>query len=86
MDFNFAKVAVGDQITFRNGGVSVVREVNHNGGGEFYPIQIKIEGYHAGEDWWSYDGDGIHGEGTGGDGEHDFDVLVIEREAMSMMK
>lgn len=62
---------------FRCGAVVDIREYVHNKSDEFFPHKIKLEGYHAGDSYWSYDNAGNHGQGTGPSEEYPFDIMKI---------
>lgn len=86
MDFDLRKLAVGDVVTFRCGGTATIRETSPTDDVDF-PIQIKIEGYHAqGSGEWGYSSDGSHAQGTGPLDEYPFDIVKVERQPMIMEK
>lgn len=65
-------------VKFRCGGVAAIRKYWFKKDEKYYPHCIRLEGYHAGDDFWSYNDEGEHGQGTGPeDGNYPFDILSI---------
>ena len=77
-DWDLSKVAPGDRLTLRCGGLVVVCAVEQSKSGH-YPIGIRLEGFHAmSTDPWTFNRHGSNGEGTGLE-DCPFDILRVER-------
>lgn len=83
-DMNLNHVAAGDTVTFRCGGVATVQKVKESDDTTFYPIELEISGLHThGQTGWIYDETGGHGDATGPDRQAPFDILRVDREAVT---
>lgn len=76
---DMTKLKAGKRVRFRNGGISKVREVKHDGS-EFYPITIRLNNFHASNtDPWCYDMRGMCGQQTGSGNTCPFDIMEVLR-------
>lgn len=70
-------LVAGKRVRFRNGGISRVRYVKQ-GKSDFFPIELQLVNFHAGDEVWSYDNNGHCGQATGNDGSMcPFDIMEV---------
>lgn len=75
---NLDEIQTDNVVTFACGGTATVRK-HDRAGSPWYPIRIKLHGFHPGKAWWIYDASGENGEGTGpAESKCPFDIVSFK--------
>jgi hypothetical protein len=75
---NMSRLKSGNRVRFRNGGISIIREISRDDTHRHFPIFIKLKNFHAATmAAWCYDERGFCGNQTGTGYICPFDIMEI---------